>query len=140
MLQLMKASLLFDQDPQILEIMTTMLPAGLPTGFAYQLLPPSAPPLLALFLAGTWLFSRAARIQPEEALCWPGRRFIPCSGAEWWQRASVCPASLPSTVATGVLVTAGLSGRAGAGHCMLANTSWLQFCTALLQTLPPKGI
>lgn len=100
MLQLLKASLLFDQDPQILEIMTTVLPAGLPTGFAYQLLPPSAPPLLALILPGTWLFSRAARIQPEEALSRPGRRFIPCFGAEWRQHAFARPASLPSTVAT----------------------------------------
>lgn len=71
----MKASLLFDQDPQILELKTTVLPAGLPAGFAYQLLPPSAPPLLALLLAGTWLFSRAAWTQPEEALCQPGGRF-----------------------------------------------------------------
>lgn len=102
MLQLMKASLLFDQDPQILEIMTAVLPAGLPTGFAYQLLPPSAPPLLALLLAGTWLSSRAARIQPEEALCQPGRRFSPCFGAEWQQHAFACPASLPSTVVTSV--------------------------------------
>lgn len=132
-LQLMKASLLFDQDPQILEIMTTVLPAGLSTGFAYQLLPPSAPLLLALLLAGSWLFSRAARTQPEEALCRPGRRFSPCFGAEWWQRAFARPASLPSTVATSMPVTAGL-GRAGAGCCMLANTPWLQFCTALLQT------
>lgn len=91
MLQLMKASLLFDQDPQILEIMTAVLPAGLPTGFAYQLLPPSASPLLALFLAGSWLFSRAARTQPEEALCRSGRRFSPCFGAEWQQSAFACP-------------------------------------------------
>lgn len=83
----MKASLLFDQDPHILEIMTTVLPAGLPTVFAYQLLLPSAPPLLALLLAGAWLFSRAARMQPEEALCQPGRRFSPCFGAGWRQRA-----------------------------------------------------
>lgn len=115
MLQLMKASLLFDQDPQILEIMTAVLPAGLPTGFAYQLLPPSAPPLLALFLAGSWLFSRAARTQPEEALCRSGRRFSPCFGAEWQQSAFACPASLPSTVATSMLGTAGL-GCAEAGR------------------------
>lgn len=37
---------------------------------------------------------------------------------------------------------AGDSGArsAGAGCCMLANASWLQFCTAVLQTLPPKGL
>ena len=132
-LQLMKASLLFHQDSCILEIMTPLLPARLPAGFACRLPPPPAPPLLAPLLAGTWLFSRAARIQLEEALSQLGRRFRARFGAEWRQCAFARPVSLPSAVATSVPVTAGL-GRAGAGHRTLACTSRLQPCA----TAPPS--
>lgn len=119
--------------------MTPVLPACLPVGFACQPPPPPAPRLLAPLLAATWLFSRTARIQPEGALSRPGWRFRAGFGAEWQQCAFEHPVSLPSTVATNVPVTAGL-GPAGAGHSVLARTSWLHLHAAILQTLPPKGI
>lgn len=139
MLQLMKASLLFHQDSHILEITTPVLPACLPVGFACRLLPPPAPPLLAPLLAGTWLFSTAARIQLEEALPRPGRRFRTCFGAEWQQCAFAHPIGLPNAVATSAPVTAGLR-RAGARCHVLASTLRLQLRAAILQMLPPKDI
>lgn len=107
-LQLMKASLSFHQDSCILEITMPVLPTRLPAGFACRLPPPPALPLLALLLARAWFSSRAARIQPEEALSWPGRRFRAHFGAEWQQCAFAHAIGLPSAVATSVPVTAGL--------------------------------
>lgn len=88
--------------------------SSLPAGFACRLPPP--------LLARTWLFSRAASIQPEKALSQPRRRFRARFGAEWQQCALTWPVFLPSTVATNAPVTAGI-GRA-----------------VILQMLPSKGI